>query len=76
MSNEEFTDIQEQEPEEGQYCTMRVVSYFKGWYLPSCKSWSWLMDEASTPRSHVDAWKPEEEKGVKQYEYLPRQPDV
>jgi len=51
-----FKKIEEKEPKKGQYCEIKVVSYFKGWYLPECKSWSWLMDENAPPSSHVESW--------------------
>ena len=57
MREEKFIDIEEETPEPGEYCTIKVVSYFKGKYLPSCKAWSWLMDEQAEPKSHVVAWK-------------------
>lgn len=60
--HEEFLSIEEKEPRKGQYCEIKVISYFKGWYLPECEAWSWLMDEAVDPTSHVEAWRQDPDK--------------
>jgi hypothetical protein len=60
---EDFTSIEDREPKKGEYCIIKVVSHFRGWYLPECKSWSWLMDEHIDPISHVEGWKKIDDKG-------------
>ena len=60
--SEEFIDIELEEPHKGQYCEIRVVSTFRGWYLPECKTWSWVMDDEIDPVSHVESWRPYNEK--------------
>jgi len=69
MNEEGFVEIEEGTPEPGDYCTIKVVSYFKGKYLPSCKAWSWLMDDTAEPTSQVVAWKKEKPK-EEMYEFL------
>lgn len=59
----EFTDIEIRQPKKGDYCVIKVVSYFRGWYLPECKSWTWLMDESVDPISHAQGWKKVSDKG-------------
>lgn len=66
----EFKEIEIVQPEEGDYCEIKVISYFKGWYLPECKIWPWLMDDKEAPTSQVVAWKKEKPK-EEIYEFLP-----
>lgn len=66
---DDFIAIEDQEPHKGQYCEMRVVSIFKGWYLPECQSWTWLMDEDIEPVSTVESWRPDKEKNGVFYDF-------
>lgn len=63
-----FIEMDNQEPRKGEYCTIKVISYFKGWYMPECEAWSWLMDESKDPKSEVIGWKKAREKGDVVYE--------
>ena len=76
MDEEDFIDIEEREPRDGEYCKIKIVSYFNGWYMPECKSWSWLMDDAEPPASHVEAWKKEKQKDNEYYEYIPSEDNL
>lgn len=55
--NDEYKDIDLDQPQNGQYCEMIIVSRFRGWYMPECRKWPWMMDDDYAPTSEVTEWK-------------------